>query len=67
VRLAEFSDEVFTAIGEASRDVVASAGAADPMAAKVYDSYMSFRKKALDWSRYSDQAYMTKRDLLQFT
>lgn len=66
VQLTEFSDAVFTAIGEASRDVVASAGAADPLATKVYDSYMSFRKKALDWSRYSDQAYMTKRDLLRF-
>ncbi len=66
VELHEFSDEIFKAAGAAAKDVLANAGAADPLTKKVYDSFMSFRKNAVSWSRISDQAYMQKRGLVTF-
>ncbi len=66
VELHEFSDGIFKAAGAAARDVLASAGAADPLTKKVYDSFMTFRKNAVSWSRISDQAYMQKRGLVSF-
>ncbi len=66
VQLHEFSDEIFKAAGLAAKDVLADAGAADPLTKKVYDSFMSFRKNAVSWSRISDQAYMQKRGLVSF-
>ena len=66
VELHEFSDEIFTAMGEASKDVLAAAGDSDPLSKKVYESFMNFRKIAVGWSKLSDQAYMMKRSLVTF-
>lgn len=66
VEVREFSDDIFKAIGEASKDVIADAGATDADAKKVYESFMNFRKLALRWSDYSDGAYMRKRALVDF-
>ncbi len=65
VQLRQFSDDVLNAIGEASGQVVAEAAAGDAMTRKVYDSFLAFRKKAIAWSRLSDQAYWNAR-LLPF-
>ena len=65
VQLRKFSDPVLNAIGEASGRVVAEAAASDPMTQKVYDSFIAFRKKAIAWSKISDQAYWDAR-LLPF-
>lgn len=62
----EFSDEIFKAMGMAAKDVLADAGAADPLTKKVYESFMKFRKDQVSWSKLSDQTYMTKRSLVQF-
>jgi TRAP-type mannitol/chloroaromatic compound transport system substrate-binding protein len=64
VELHEFSDEIFKAAGEASKDVLSSAAAGDPLTKKVYDSYTAFRAQIVAWSRISDQLYMTKRGLV---
>jgi len=66
VKVHEFSDEIFKAMGEASKDVLAVAGAADPLSKKVYESFMKFRRVALDWSKLSDESYMAKRRLVAF-
>lgn len=66
VQLHEFSDEIFKAAGEAAKDVLARAASGDALTKKVYESYLAFRKQALEWSRISDQAYMTKRALVAF-
>jgi len=63
VKLHEFSDEISKAVFEAAADVVADAGNSDPFTKKVYDSYNSFRKNALEWTRISNQAYFNKRAL----
>jgi len=61
VQLHDMPDDVYKAIGEATKDVVADAGNSSPIAKEIYNSYMAFRKKAIEWSSYSDQAYMNKR------
>ncbi len=66
VKVHEFSDEIFKEAGKAAKDVIAKAGAADPLTKKVYESFMKFRKVALDWSKLSDQSYMRKRALTDF-
>lgn len=66
VNLFEIPDDVYTAIGEASRDVLASAGNSDATTKAVYDSFMDFRKKIIEWTRLSDQSYTNKRSLVDF-
>lgn len=64
VQLHEFSDDIFKAFIEASKDVVASVAQKDDLSRRVYESYMAFRKQAIAWSKLSDQGYMNKRALL---
>lgn len=66
VELVEFSDEIYRGFGTAAKDVLASAGAGDPITKKVYESFIDFRKKAVLWSKLSDQGYMNKRELTEF-
>lgn len=63
VRVHEFSDDMFKAIGTVARDVVATAGNADPLTRKVYKSFMDFRKLAMGWATLSEQTYLVKRAL----
>ena len=63
VQLHQFSDDIFKAFGEASKDVLADAGKSSEMAKKVYESFMDFRKKVMGWTEISDVAYATKRKL----
>ncbi|MEM7566785.1 MAG: TRAP transporter substrate-binding protein [Pseudomonadota bacterium] len=66
VNLFEIPDDVYTAIGEASRDVLAGTASSDAMTQKTYDSFMAFRKNAVEWTRLSDQSYANKRSLVDF-
>ncbi len=66
VKLHEFSDEIFTAFGNASKDVLSDAGKKDAMSKKVYESFMAFRKDVIGWTRLSDQNYTNKRALVKF-
>jgi TRAP-type mannitol/chloroaromatic compound transport system substrate-binding protein len=66
VELVEFSDEIFTAMGEAAREVMNEVGKTDADTKKVFDSYMAFRKNVVGWSKLSDQSYMNKRALVDF-
>lgn len=66
VRLHQFKDDIYKQIGTAAKDVLAKAGAADPLSKKVYASFMAFRKQAVAWTRMSDQTYANKRDLVKF-
>jgi TRAP-type mannitol/chloroaromatic compound transport system substrate-binding protein len=66
VRLQQFKDGIYKEIGTAAGDVLAKAGAADPLSKKVYASFMAFRKQAVAWTRMSDQTYANKRGLVKF-
>jgi TRAP-type mannitol/chloroaromatic compound transport system substrate-binding protein len=67
VELVEFSDDIYRAVGEAAKDVLARAGDADPLTKRVYESFMAFREKALGWTQLSDQSYANKRALTDFS
>lgn len=66
VEIIEFSDEIYRAMGEASRDVLADVAAGDPLAKKVHESFLDFRKKIVEWTRLSDQSFANKRQLTPF-
>jgi TRAP-type mannitol/chloroaromatic compound transport system substrate-binding protein len=63
VKLKKFSDDVLTAIGQASGEVVAEAAAGSEMARKVLDSFTASRKNSIGWSKLSEEAYFTARRL----
>lgn len=63
VKLHRFSDRLLRDLGTISSEVVSGIGAADPSSQKVWDSYRSFRKMVIGWSRISLQGYMNARSL----
>lgn len=58
-------DAVLQALGEAAGRVVAEVAEGDPLAARVYDAFIAFRRESLGWSRQSLQSYLDAR-LLPF-
>ncbi len=62
VGLRKFHGPILQAIGEASGHVAAE----DDFSQKVYESFLGFRKNAMTWSKYADQAFLDAR-LLPFT
>ena len=63
VELRRFSDELLQEIGRISGEVVAELGASDPLTQRIYDSYMDFRSKAIEWGAIADQGYYNARSL----
>jgi len=63
VQLRRQSDEILKAIGDASGDVMSAVAAADPLSQKIYDNFMSFRKKSMGWTSLSETAYTAARAL----
>jgi TRAP-type mannitol/chloroaromatic compound transport system substrate-binding protein len=63
VDVRRFNDELLLEIGRISGEVVAEVGATDPLTQRIYDSYMDFRTKALDWGEIADQGYYNARSL----
>lgn len=67
VALRAFPDSVMEAFGKAARDVVAEAGASDPEAQKIHDSYMEAISQGIDWSSVADEPYLRVRRALTST
>jgi TRAP-type mannitol/chloroaromatic compound transport system substrate-binding protein len=65
VQLRRFSDPVMLAIGDAAGQVVRDAAKADKTTARVYKSFIEFRKSMIAWSKIADHAYANAR-LLPF-
>lgn len=63
VILRKFDEKTLNAIGEASGDVVSATASEGGITKEVYDSFIKFRKKAIAWSKISDQAYWNARIL----
>lgn len=61
VQLRQFSTEIVNAVGTTAGEVMAEVAQSDDMTKKVYDSFIDFRKKAMRWSRYGEQAYLSAR------
>ncbi|MEX2449603.1 MAG: TRAP transporter substrate-binding protein [Rhodospirillales bacterium] len=65
VQLRRFSDPVMQDVGNAAGQVVRDAAKADKTTAKVYKSFIEFRKSMIAWSKIADHAYANAR-LLPF-
>ena len=63
VELRKFPDDVLKKLKSVSDEVVAEEAAKDPMAQKVYDSFIKFREQATAWHAVSEQAYLNARTL----
>jgi len=56
-------DEVLNEIGRSSGEVVAKIANTDAFAKKAYQSFITFRRNAITWSKLTDQAYLNARFL----
>lgn len=65
VKVRRMSNDVLNAIGEKSGEVMAEVAKEDALTARVYESFIGFRKKAIGYSKLSDQAFLEAR-LLPF-
>ena len=58
-----FPRELLNAVGAAAGEVVAEVGQSDPLAGRIYESFISFRRAAISWSRLTDHAFVSARSL----
>ena len=63
VKLHKFPDPLLIEFGKVASDVVSAVGATDATTQRVWDSYRSFRKMVIGWSRVGLQGYMNARSL----
>ena len=63
VQLRKLPDDVLIALKQASRESVEELAASDPMAAKVYASFLGFYEGVKNYHHISEQAYINARDL----
>ena len=61
VQVRKFPDDVLAKLRTLSDDVVKELANKDDFSKKVYDSYISYRDKATNWSEYSERAYLNVR------
>ncbi|MFW5679541.1 MAG: TRAP transporter substrate-binding protein [Pseudomonadota bacterium] len=61
VQLKRLPDDVLAAMREASADVVATAGNADPLTKKVYDHWSAFKQQAEAWTGLGMQGFLNAR------
>jgi len=63
VELRRFPDDVLRQLRELTREVVDELVARDPVAARIYESYMKFRDTVGAWTEISEQAMLDSRSL----
>jgi TRAP-type mannitol/chloroaromatic compound transport system substrate-binding protein len=61
VELRRLPDDVIAALRDSSREVVAEIAEADPLAQRIYDSYMSYLADVRRYHEISEQAYLNVR------
>ena len=62
VQLRRLPDDVIAALRASSEEVVAEIAEADPLAKRVYDSYMAYLEDVRRYHSISEQAYMNLRE-----
>jgi TRAP-type mannitol/chloroaromatic compound transport system substrate-binding protein len=63
IKIRRFSDELLKVFAKISADVLADLAAKDPLTRKVYDSYMAFLARVMDWGELSETGYRDTRRL----
>ena len=61
VELRKLPDDVIARLRDLSTQVVAEMAESDPLARRIYDSYMEFAAGVRDYHRISEQAYLETR------
>jgi len=61
VKLRTYSDELLTAIGERAATVVPDIASRSADAKKLYNHIIDFRSGMLNWSNYSEAAFLAAR------
>jgi TRAP-type mannitol/chloroaromatic compound transport system substrate-binding protein len=61
VELRQFPDEVLQYLKSIAQEIVEEMVAADPMAAKIYDSWSSFLQQSIPNQRITEQAFLATR------
>lgn len=61
VQVREYPDEVFKALADASEEVLADMAAESDIVDRIYNSFMDFRTKAMDWTAIAEQGFANKR------
>jgi TRAP-type mannitol/chloroaromatic compound transport system substrate-binding protein len=61
VELRRFPDDVLNELRQLSDQVVKELAGKDALAKEVFDSFSSYREKAMNWSNYSERAYLDIR------
>ncbi len=61
VKVRRLPDDVLASLRAASAEVVAEAAGGDPLAQRIYDSYMGFLNEARAYGAISEQAYLDAR------
>ncbi len=62
VNVRRYSDELLTAIGNRAAQVLPELAGKSPEGKRIYEHITSFRRTMLDWSGYSERAFMESRD-----
>jgi len=65
VQLRKYNDDLLRGFGKAAEEVVAEVGSKDAMTKRVYESYMTARKKLSGWSALGEQGYLNARSVLK--
>ncbi len=65
VQLRKLPDEVLMRLRELSEDVVAETVAGNPLAEKIYASFLEFRRNVASYHAISEQAYINARTLTE--
>ena len=65
VELRRFSDDVLNTIGQMAGEVVREVGETDELSKRIYESFISFRRQSMAWTRVADHSFWASR-LLPF-
>jgi TRAP-type mannitol/chloroaromatic compound transport system substrate-binding protein len=63
IKMRRFSDQLIKTFGRLCKEVLADTAAKDPLTRKVYDSYMAFLARVMDWGELSETGYRDTRRL----
>ena len=63
VSLRRLNDDLLREIGKVAEQTVADVGNSDAITKKVYESFLAYRKGAMEWANISERAMMNARQL----
>jgi TRAP-type mannitol/chloroaromatic compound transport system substrate-binding protein len=65
VSLKRFSERTLVTLAKLSQEIIKEIGGTTPLSKKVYESYITFRRKAIGWTQIGEEAVSLARSLTQ--